>query len=236
MVIGTRGKGSTVRRKGFVVSNHLSGPELKPPGGDGRLDFTDLFAFQSPNDPSRCVLIMDLNPFAPTMGEGLHPDAVYRINIDNDGDLQPMSPSASCSPHPTTVGASRRSRREITWRCVGVHASQPWADSANAGRAAPARTGRYASARSMSPPRRFVAQGRPHAAVTTLRAFWRRPLTLSDLGERFFGLALSARTVLAPDAHPPGGGEGVDGSALSAPIAAGAGAEARDIPLPPFSG
>jgi Domain of unknown function (DUF4331) len=71
------------------VSNHLSGPELKPPRGDGRLDFTDLFAFQAPDDPGRCVLIMDVNPFAPTMGEGLHPDAVYRINIDNDGDLQP---------------------------------------------------------------------------------------------------------------------------------------------------
>jgi len=70
------------------VSNHLSGPDLKPPGGDGRLDFTDLFAFQAPGDPSRCVLIMDVNPFAPSMGEGLHPDAVYRINIDNDGDLQ----------------------------------------------------------------------------------------------------------------------------------------------------
>jgi hypothetical protein len=69
------------------VSNHFSGPELKPPHGDGRLDFTDLFAFQAPIDPSRCVLIMDVNPFAPTMGEGLHPDAVYRINIDNDGDL-----------------------------------------------------------------------------------------------------------------------------------------------------
>src|SRR6266705_1167189 len=80
--------GSTVRRRRFIVSNHLSGPELKPPGGDGRLDFTDLFAFQAPNDPSRCVLIMDANPFAPSMGEGLHPDAVYRINIDTDGDLQ----------------------------------------------------------------------------------------------------------------------------------------------------
>jgi Domain of unknown function (DUF4331) len=70
------------------VSNHLSGPDLQPPRGDGRLDFTDLFAFQAPDDPTRCVLIMDVNPFAPSMGEGLHPDAVYRINIDNDGDLQ----------------------------------------------------------------------------------------------------------------------------------------------------
>ncbi len=79
---------SSAKRKVVAVSNHLSGPELKPPRGDGRLDFTDLFAFQAPNDPRRCVLIMDVNPFAPSMGEGLHPDAVYRINIDTDGDLR----------------------------------------------------------------------------------------------------------------------------------------------------
>jgi uncharacterized protein DUF4331 len=70
------------------MSNHLSGPDLRPPREDGRLDFTDLFAFQSPSDPDRCVLIMDVNPFAPSMGEGLHPDAVYRMNVDNDGDLR----------------------------------------------------------------------------------------------------------------------------------------------------
>src|SRR6266511_447943 len=79
---------SSAKRKVVAVSNHLSGPELKPPRGDGRLDFTDLFAFQAPNDPRRCVLIMDVNPFAPSMGEGLHPDAVYRINIDTDVGLQ----------------------------------------------------------------------------------------------------------------------------------------------------
>jgi hypothetical protein len=70
------------------VSNHFSGPGFKPPREDGRIDFTDLFAFQAPNDLSRCVLIMDANPFVPSMGEGLHPGAVYTINIDNDGDLK----------------------------------------------------------------------------------------------------------------------------------------------------
>jgi Domain of unknown function (DUF4331) len=80
--------GAAVVQKGVGMSNHFSGPDLKPPMEDGRLDFTDLFAFQSPSDPDRCVLIMDMNPFAPSMGEGLHPDAVYRINIDNDGDLR----------------------------------------------------------------------------------------------------------------------------------------------------
>ncbi|MGW4445016.1 DUF4331 family protein [Streptomyces sp. NPDC004682] len=51
---------------------------------DGRLDMTDLFAFTTDDD--RTVLIMNANPVAPTMGDSFHPDAVYRVNIDTDGD------------------------------------------------------------------------------------------------------------------------------------------------------
>jgi hypothetical protein len=66
-----------------VMSNHLSGG-FKFPGDDARLDLTDVFAFVSPEDSSKTVLIIDVNPF---MTEpAFHPDAVYRINIDNDGD------------------------------------------------------------------------------------------------------------------------------------------------------
>ncbi|MFC5910338.1 DUF4331 family protein [Streptacidiphilus monticola] len=67
------------------MSHHLSGPNLRSPKGDARLDLTDLFVFLAA-DPGRTVLIMNVNPFAPTQGEFFHPDAVYRINIDTDGD------------------------------------------------------------------------------------------------------------------------------------------------------
>src|SRR5580704_14609921 len=66
------------------MSNHFSAANLKHPGDDARLDLTDLFVFASPDNPGRTVLIMDSNPF--TKGDGFHPDAVYRFNIDNDGD------------------------------------------------------------------------------------------------------------------------------------------------------
>jgi Domain of unknown function (DUF4331) len=76
------------------MSNHFSADNLKFPGDDARLDFTDLFVFQAPSEhhhglfhrhqPGKTVLIMDSNPFL--TGPGFHPDAVYRINIDNDGD------------------------------------------------------------------------------------------------------------------------------------------------------
>jgi hypothetical protein len=64
------------------VSNHFTGLSLGPPLGDQRLDLCDLYAFQSPADPTRTVLILNANPNA----DALDPDAIYRLNIDNDGD------------------------------------------------------------------------------------------------------------------------------------------------------
>jgi hypothetical protein len=66
------------------MSNHFSAADLKSPGDDARLDLTDLFVFAAPDNPGKTVLIMNSNPF--TQGDGFHPDAVYRFNIDTDGD------------------------------------------------------------------------------------------------------------------------------------------------------
>ena len=66
------------------MSNHFTGLSLGPPLGDQRLDLCDLYAFQSPADSARTVLILNANPNA----DALHPDAIYRLAIDNDGDLQ----------------------------------------------------------------------------------------------------------------------------------------------------
>jgi hypothetical protein len=75
------------------MSNHFSADNLKFPGDDRRLDLTDLFVFKSAGNPGTTVLIMDSNPTsapppipAPVTGPEFHPDAVYRINIDTDGD------------------------------------------------------------------------------------------------------------------------------------------------------
>ena len=77
------------------MSNHFSADNLKFPGDDRRLDMTDLFVFRSADNPDNTVLIMDSNPTsapppipAPTTGPEFHPDAVHRINVDNNGDQQ----------------------------------------------------------------------------------------------------------------------------------------------------
>jgi Domain of unknown function (DUF4331) len=77
------------------MSNHFSADNIKFPGDDRRLDFTDLFVFASSEDRDKTVLIIDSNPTsAPppippaTTGPEFHPDAVHRINIDTDGDAK----------------------------------------------------------------------------------------------------------------------------------------------------
>jgi hypothetical protein len=65
------------------MSNHFTGLDLGPPLGDQRLDLCDLYVFQSPGDSTRTVLILNANP----MADALHPHAIYRLAIDNDGDL-----------------------------------------------------------------------------------------------------------------------------------------------------
>src|SRR5437764_12692656 len=64
------------------MSNHFTGLSLGTPLGDQRLDLCDLYAFQSPADKNRTVIILNANPNA----DALHPDAIYRLNIDSDGD------------------------------------------------------------------------------------------------------------------------------------------------------
>src|SRR6185437_5658380 len=74
---------------------------------DRRLDLTDVFVFQPPASPEHhhtllhrhhagtTVLIMDSNPTsapppiaAQEKGPAFYPGAVYRINVDTDGDNQ----------------------------------------------------------------------------------------------------------------------------------------------------
>ncbi len=74
------------------MSHHYSGPNFTFPRGDARLDFTDLFAFPKPGEPSKSILIMNVhpsvgvNPPGPTTAEPFAPEALYEIKIDTDGD------------------------------------------------------------------------------------------------------------------------------------------------------
>lgn len=67
------------------MSHHLSGPDLKSPSDDARLDLSDVYVFLAPNGKNT-VLIMNANPDFGGQAPAYHPDAVYRVNVDTNGD------------------------------------------------------------------------------------------------------------------------------------------------------
>jgi hypothetical protein len=71
------------------AADHLDAPGLTPPGGDTRLDITDVYAFQSPRDRHNTVLIMGVNPLAGELNDGtFHPNGAYDFKIDSDGNAR----------------------------------------------------------------------------------------------------------------------------------------------------
>jgi Domain of unknown function (DUF4331) len=109
------------------VSNHFSADNLKFPGDDRRLDLTDVFVFNSSDDPDKTVLIIDSNPTSapppipsPTTGPEFHPGAVYRINIDTDGDAK-----ADIAFTFTFSEFENGTQTGMTWHATGSDVSQP---------------------------------------------------------------------------------------------------------------
>src|SRR2546423_1713627 len=49
-------------------------PGLTPPAMDTRVDITDHYAFQKPGDSSRTILILNVNPLAPTHADEFSSD------------------------------------------------------------------------------------------------------------------------------------------------------------------
>ena len=71
------------------AADHLDAPGLTPPGGDTRLDITDVYAFQSPSNPDNTVLIMGINPLAGQLNDGTFRNgAAYDFKIDSNGDAK----------------------------------------------------------------------------------------------------------------------------------------------------
>src|SRR5262249_25147739 len=68
------------------AADHLDGPMAKH---DGRLDITDVYAFQSPSNPANTVLIMNVDPGAGVLSPTtFHTGASYDFKIDTNGDAK----------------------------------------------------------------------------------------------------------------------------------------------------
>lgn len=68
------------------MADHLDAPGLMSPGVDARIDITDIYAFLKPGNHTKTILVMNVNPLAPTLATSFNTDAIYQINVDNDGD------------------------------------------------------------------------------------------------------------------------------------------------------
>jgi Domain of unknown function (DUF4331) len=108
------------------MSNHFSADYLKSPGDDRRLDITDVFVFKSSKDPDKIILIANSNPTAPApapvqaRGPEFYPGAVYRINVDTDGDAH-----ADIAFTLTFSDYQDGTQTGTIWHATGPEARQP---------------------------------------------------------------------------------------------------------------
>jgi len=100
---------------GAGAADHLDAPGLTPPGGDVRLDLTDIYAFRS--RPGRTVLVMNVNGFTKPGKQARFATGVpnvrstkrvsYNFRIDNNGDAEPDVVLSARFGKPTRRGVQK---------------------------------------------------------------------------------------------------------------------------------
>ena len=68
------------------MADHLDAPGLMSPNGNAKTDITDIYAFQKPGDDNKSILILNVNPLAPTLAKSFEDKGLYQLKIDTDGD------------------------------------------------------------------------------------------------------------------------------------------------------
>jgi hypothetical protein len=61
-------------------------PGVKQPKIDARIDICDIYAFQKPKDVNKSVIVLNVNPVAPTYADSFSSEAVYELKVDTNGD------------------------------------------------------------------------------------------------------------------------------------------------------
>lgn len=99
------------------MSDHLDTPDLNPPNMDARVDICDFYIFQKPGDANKSVIILDVNPLAPTFADSFSDEAVYEIKVDTNADAV-AEIAYRFTFTPKTDGEQRATVR----RASGIHA------------------------------------------------------------------------------------------------------------------
>src|SRR5207253_2716013 len=68
------------------MADHLdSSTKLTSPNGDPKADITDIYIFQKPGDSDKSILILNVNPLAPSLADEFQHGAKYDMLIDTTG-------------------------------------------------------------------------------------------------------------------------------------------------------
>lgn len=70
------------------MADHLDAPGLMSPDANAKTDITDIYAFQKPGDSDKSILILNVNPLAPTLANSFEHNGAYLLKIDTNGDAR----------------------------------------------------------------------------------------------------------------------------------------------------
>jgi hypothetical protein len=84
---------------------------------DPRHDITDLYVFQKPGDPAKSILILSMNPAAPTLATTFDPAASYEFKIDTNGDAH-----AEIAFHVVFASTEDGQQTATVYRATDTHA------------------------------------------------------------------------------------------------------------------
>ena len=68
------------------MADHFDSAGLKPANMDARVDVCDIYAFQKPKDTNKSILVLNVNPVAPTYADSFASEAVYELKVDTNAD------------------------------------------------------------------------------------------------------------------------------------------------------
>lgn len=68
------------------MADHLDAPGLMSPNANAKTDITDIYAFQKPGDDDKSILILNVNPLAPTLATEFESNGLYQLKVDTDAD------------------------------------------------------------------------------------------------------------------------------------------------------
>src|SRR6266581_1452916 len=68
------------------MADHLDAPGLMSPNSNPKTDITDIYVFQKPGDPDKSILILNVNPLAPTLATAFESNGLYQLKVDTDAD------------------------------------------------------------------------------------------------------------------------------------------------------